>query len=64
MCCYHGGEILEFGVASSLMGFLFPLDYLIESCAPEIVQKDAASRGAKISLINLELMKTSYTKIF
>lgn len=46
ICCYHWGEILEFGVASSLMGFLFPLDYLTESCALKIVQKDAVSRGA------------------
>lgn len=34
------------GVASSLMGFVFPLDYLIESCVLKIVQKDAVSRGA------------------
>lgn len=28
------------------MGFLFPLGYLIESCALKIEQKDAMSRGA------------------
>lgn len=38
--------MLDFGVVSFLMGFLFPLDYLIESFALKFVQKEAVSRGA------------------
>lgn len=46
MCFCNWDEILEFRVASFLMGFLFPLGYLIESCALKIEQKDAMSGGA------------------
>lgn len=55
--------MLDFGVVSFLMGFLFPLDYLIESFALKFVQKEAVSRSA-IFLIHLDLLETSYRKIF
>lgn len=41
--------MLDFGVVSFLMGFLFPLDYLFESFALKFVQKKAVSRGADFS---------------
>lgn len=37
--------MLEFGIVRFLMGFLFPLDYLIESFALKFVKQEAVSRG-------------------
>lgn len=46
-----------------LMGFLFPLDYLIESFALKFVQKKQFSE-LLISPIHLDVMEAFYRKIF
>lgn len=56
--------MLEFGVVSFLIGFLFPLDYLIEYFALKFVQKKKQFPDVPISVIYLDVLETSYRKIF